>query len=209
MIKLPKQWLRNEKIFKDRKELAKAGIHTPPVAGIWGSTDGASSIVLSGGYEDDIDDWNDILYTGQGGQDKPGGKQVADQEFTLGNEGLRISCKYNLPVRVTRGFQIKNGPPKGYRYDGLYYVKNYERVKGKSGFYVCRFNLSTEKSVEKFESELEYGKMELVWLREGELCKNTNVYSVLKRYSERQDRLKFRRKKYPLVRGAMWMEFTR
>ena len=79
-------------IFKDRKELAAAGIHAPPMGGIWGSTDeGASSIVLSGGYEDDIDDWNNILYTGQGGQDKPGGKQDADQEFTLGNEGLRIS----------------------------------------------------------------------------------------------------------------------
>ena len=44
---------------------------------------------------------------------------------------------------------------------------------------------------------------------EGHLWKNTNVYSVLKRYSERQERLKFRRKKYPLVRGRMWMEFTR
>ena len=44
---------------------------------------------------------------------------------------------------------------------------------------------------------------------EGHLWKNSNVYSVLKRYSERQDRLKFRRKKYPLVRGAMWMEFTK
>ena len=44
-------------IFKDRKELAAAGIHAPPMGGIWGSTDeGASSIVLSGGYEDDIDD---------------------------------------------------------------------------------------------------------------------------------------------------------
>jgi len=41
-------------IFKDRKELAGAGIHTPPMAGIWGSADdGASSIVLSGGYEDE------------------------------------------------------------------------------------------------------------------------------------------------------------
>ena len=38
---------------------------------------------------------------------------------------------------------------------------------------------------------------------EGHLWKNRNVYSVLKRYSERQDRLKFRRKKYPLVRGRM------
>ena len=40
---------------------------------------------------------------------------------------------------------------------------------------------------------------------EGHLWKNTNVYSVLKRYSERQDRLKFRRKNYPLVRGKMWI----
>ena len=44
---------------------------------------------------------------------------------------------------------------------------------------------------------------------EGHIWKNTNVYSVLKRYSERQERLKFRNKKYPLVRGRMWMEFTR
>ena len=43
----------------------------------------------------------------------------------------------------------------------------------------------------------------------GHLWKNTNVYSFLKRYSELQERLKFRRKKYPLVRGKMWMEFTR
>jgi putative restriction endonuclease len=144
-------------IFKDRKELAAAGIHAPPMGGIWGSgEEGASSIVLSGGYEDDIDDWNNILYTGQGGQDKPGGKQIANQEFILGNEGLRISCKYNLPVRVTRGYQIKNGPSKGYRYDGVYYVNNFERVKGKSGLYVCRFYLSTEKTVEKFEAELKH-----------------------------------------------------
>ena len=142
-------------IFKDRKKLAAAGIHTPFMAGIWGSgEDGASSIVLSGGYEDDIDDWNNILYTGHGGQKN--GKQVKDQEFTLGNEGLRISCKYNLPVRVTRGYQIKNGPPEGYRYDGVYYVNNFERVKGKSGFHVCRFYLSTEKTVEKLEAELKH-----------------------------------------------------
>ena len=44
---------------------------------------------------------------------------------------------------------------------------------------------------------------------EDHLWKNTNVYSVLKRYSERQERLQLRRKKYPLVRGKMWMEFTR
>ena len=143
-------------IFKDRKALGESGIHAPTMGGIWGSNDGASSIVLSGGYEDDIDDWNNILYTGQGGQDKPGGKQVSNQEFTRGNEGLMLSCKYNLPVRVTRGYQIKNGPPEGYRYDGVYYVNKFERVKGKSGFYICRFYLSTEKTIEKIEAELKH-----------------------------------------------------
>ena len=69
-------------LFDSRKELAAAGVHAPLMSGIWGAQEGAYSIVLSGGYEDDIDDLDYILYTGQGGQDSPGGKQVADQDFT-------------------------------------------------------------------------------------------------------------------------------
>ena len=141
-------------LFGSRKELAAAGVHAPPMAGIWGAQEGAYSIVLSGGYEDDIDDLDYILYTGQGGQDSPGGKQVADQDFTKGNRGLQLSHQYNLPIRVIRGHQIKNGPVSGYRYDGLYYVKNYERVKGQRGFYICRFHLESERSIEHLEKEL-------------------------------------------------------
>ena len=134
------------KIFNSRKELALSLIHKPLMSGIWGrEKEGACSVVLSGGYEDDIDDVDNILYTGQGGQDVPGGKQIKDQEFTRGNRALQISCANFLPVRVTRGFQIKNGPSRGYRYDGIYFVKSYERSKGKSGFYVCRFHLVSEK----------------------------------------------------------------
>ena len=44
---------------------------------------------------------------------------------------------------------------------------------------------------------------------EGHIWKSPNVYSVIKRYSERLERLKFRRKKYPVVRGKIWMEFTK
>ena len=44
---------------------------------------------------------------------------------------------------------------------------------------------------------------------EGHIWKSPNVYSVIRRYSERLERLKFRRNKYPLVRGKMWMEFTK
>lgn len=138
-------------IFPDRKALRVAGIHAPLMAGIWGAQDGAYSIVLSDGYEDDIDELDYILYTGQGGQDVPGGKQVNHQEFTKGNRGLQLSCEYNLPVRVTRGHQTLNGPTSGYRYDGLYTVQKYERIIGKRGFYICRFHLVSETSVENLE----------------------------------------------------------
>jgi putative restriction endonuclease len=124
------------------------------MAGIWGAQEGAYSIVLSGGYEDDIDDLNYILYTGQGGQDASGGKQIADQEFTKGNKGLQLSHQYRLPVRVIRGHQVSNGPESGYRYDGLYYVENYERVIGKRGFYICRFHLVSENSIDQLENIL-------------------------------------------------------
>lgn len=138
-------------IFEDRKALRASGVHAPLMAGIWGAQDGAFSIVLSGGYEDDIDELDYILYTGQGGQDSPGGKQVKHQEFTKGNRGLQLSCDYSLPVRVTRGHQIKNGPTSGYRYDGLYNVQKYERILGRRGFYICRFHLVSETSLENIE----------------------------------------------------------
>ncbi len=142
-------------VFENRKALSEAEIHAPPMDGIWSrESEGACSIVLSGGYEDDIDQLDYIFYTGQGGQDYPGGKQVANQEFVRGNKGLMLSCNYNLPVRVTRGHQIKNGPSKGYRYDGLYYVNSFERVRGKSGHYICRFHLSSEKQIDILEKEI-------------------------------------------------------
>jgi len=51
--------------YVDRRALRAAGIHRPPQAGIGGSgTTGAESIVLNGGYEDDEDFWEYIVYTG-------------------------------------------------------------------------------------------------------------------------------------------------
>ncbi len=142
-------------LFTDRKELAKAGIHKPPMHGIWGrESEGACSIVLSGGYEDDIDEIDFIYYTGAGGQNIPGGKQVKDQEFKKQNQALKLSCDYSLPVRVTRGHQLLNGPREGYRYDGLYNVEKYERVKGKSGFFICRFYMTSISSIENLQTTL-------------------------------------------------------
>jgi len=36
-----------------------------------------------------------------------------------------------------------------------------------------------------------------------------SVYSVLKRFAERQQRLKSKNQKYPITRSKMWVEFTK
>ena len=52
-------------------------MHREIQAGIAGYADGApaESIVLSGGYPDDIDQGDVIVYTGQGGQVQASGRQ--------------------------------------------------------------------------------------------------------------------------------------
>ena len=128
-------------IFENRKELSDSGIHRPTQAGIWnGGGDFAVSIVVSGGYVDDVENGEVLLYTGQGGRDEMG-RQVSDQELIRGNLGLFNSMKSNIPVRVTRGHQIESGPEKGYRYDGLYMVKRAYIEPSHDGPLVWRFEL--------------------------------------------------------------------
>lgn len=75
------------------------------MAGISGqASTGAQSVVISGGYEDDVDQGYWFLYTGSGGRDLSGNKrtnkvQSKDQEFTHYNEALRKSCEEGLPIR--------------------------------------------------------------------------------------------------------------
>ena len=88
--------------FENRAELADAGVHRQ--AGISGSaSEGADSIVLSGGYEDDQDFGEVIVYTGYGGRDPSTGKQVSDQPFSMWNRALAYSNLNGLPVRVILG----------------------------------------------------------------------------------------------------------
>ena len=78
--------------FASRYELRLSGVHLPLQAGISGSQqEGADSIVLSGGYEDDEDRGDIILYTGHGGRDLDTGKQVADQLLVRQNLALAQS----------------------------------------------------------------------------------------------------------------------
>jgi|TARA_B110000503_G_scaffold94752_1_gene142699 putative restriction endonuclease len=142
-------------LFKNRRGLHEAGIHRPLQSGIWGKgSDGACSIVISGGYVDDVDDLDEILYTGDSGRDPKSGTQISDQELSPGNSGLIKSYLEHLPVRVSRGFQTHLGPVSGYRYDGIYYVTGYEYTTGNDGFMVYQFNLSATASYNIIKSAI-------------------------------------------------------
>lgn len=131
--------------FVDRDEVHAAGVHRPPQGGISGTkADGADSIVVSGGYGDDKDYGDYILYTGHGGKDPNSRRQIADQSVdSSGNAGLITSMIQGLPVRVVRGAHKASpyAPPSGYRYAGLFLVTNFIEKVGQDGFKIVQFRL--------------------------------------------------------------------
>lgn len=123
-------------VFEDRRDLAAAGVHRPLQAGICGkASEGAESIVLAGGYVDDEDRGDTVLYTGAGGRNPATGRQVTDQHLNGPNLALATSMLHGVPVRVVRKVE------GGYRYDGLYTVTDYWPETGRDGFRVWRFRL--------------------------------------------------------------------
>ncbi|GAB2225959.1 hypothetical protein Droror1_Dr00021740 [Drosera rotundifolia] len=103
----------------------------------------AVAIVLSGQYEDDVDNSEDVVYTGQGGNNLLGDKrQVRDQVMQRGNLALKNSMDQCLPVRVIRGHDSKSSyVGRAYTYDGLYKIVQYWPEKGVSGYTVYKFRL--------------------------------------------------------------------
>jgi putative restriction endonuclease len=95
-------------LFENRAELNASRVHIPTQAGISGSqTEGAESIVLSGGYEDDADYGDVTIYTGHGGRDTSTGQQTHDQPFTRGNRALALSNRPSTRFRTAekRGYR--------------------------------------------------------------------------------------------------------
>ncbi len=131
--------------FASRQALSASGVHRPTQAGISGSVrdGGADSIVVSGGYEDDQDLGDEIIYTGHGGRDPGTGTQNADQQLTRQNAALHRNMATGLPVRVIRGAHpgSEHAPSTGYRYDGLYSVEDCWAAAGRSGHRIIRFRL--------------------------------------------------------------------
>ncbi|WP_271765969.1 YDG/SRA domain-containing protein [Aquimarina algiphila] len=147
--------------FQGRKEMMPTSFHRSWGSGIDGNGgEGTAAIVLSGGYEDDEDHGDEIVYTGAGGNDQNTRKQIADQSWkNPGNAGLRKNMNEGLPVRVIRGHTHKSefSPERGYSYAGLYSVVDAWEETGKSGFKICRFRLiysgdnTQRKTVEQIE----------------------------------------------------------
>ncbi|KNB49282.1 YDG/SRA domain-containing protein [Streptomyces caatingaensis] len=133
--------------FKGHAELHAAGVHRQLGQGISGTArEGVDSIVLSGGYIDDVDGDLEIIYTGEGGRDRDTGRLVADQTMdSPGNAGLLLNEALGHPVRVIRGLKISKGKRRramgGYEYRGLYRVADHWMTVGKEGFRVCQFKL--------------------------------------------------------------------
>jgi len=126
--------------FANRLELWSAGVHRQTQAGISARQgEGAESIVLSGGYEDDEDLGAVIIYTGRGGRSAETTQQVADQSLTGANRELARNVLTGLPVRVTR--KVTEAGRSFYRYAGLYRISRYWAEPGKSGHRVWRFRL--------------------------------------------------------------------
>ncbi|XP_075900992.1 E3 ubiquitin-protein ligase UHRF2 isoform X3 [Nelusetta ayraudi] len=156
--------------WKFRVQVSEAGVHRPHVGGIHGrSNDGSYSLVLAGGFEDEVDRGDEFTYTGSGGRDLSGNKRIGehsfDQTLTHMNRALALNCDAPLndkfgaesknwragkPVRVVRsskGRRIsKYAPEEGNRYDGIYKVVKYWPEIGKCGYLVWRYLLRRDDS---------------------------------------------------------------
>ncbi|MFD2936677.1 YDG/SRA domain-containing protein [Spirosoma flavum] len=174
--------------FENRYYLSQYGVHKPLQAGISGSqTEGADSIVLSGGYEDDEDYGDVIIYTGHGGRSQVTGLQVSDQQLSHQNLALALNCQQGIPVRVIRGYNHQSifSPSEGYRYDGLYRIADYWRAQGLSDFFVWRFRLiKIDKLVDLVvvnEDQPIYGKPKRVETMVQRIIRDTALSSYVKK----------------------------
>ncbi|KAL7219709.1 hypothetical protein ACSBR2_012717 [Camellia fascicularis] len=161
--------------FQYRVELALVGIHRLYQAGIDYMKHGgmiiATSIVASGGYADDLDNPDVLIYSGHGGNITGRKKQQPKgQKLERGNLALKNSISAKNPVRVIHGsketklstLDARAKIVLTYTYDGLYTVERYMHDVGPHGgkelFPVCAVNTIDNKRPPKFNyiTEMKY-----------------------------------------------------
>ncbi|CAA3017331.1 histone-lysine N-methyltransferase, H3 lysine-9 specific SUVH1-like [Olea europaea subsp. europaea] len=132
-------------IFFFRMELCIVGLHFPSMAGIdylkttMNEETVAVSIVSSGGYDDEGEDGDVLIYSGHGGL-KDG--RMSDQKLERGNLALEKSLHRANEVRVIRGVpEFPGATGKIYVYDGIYKVQESWGEKNRSGCNVFKYKL--------------------------------------------------------------------
>ncbi|THU70376.1 hypothetical protein C4D60_Mb08t24330 [Musa balbisiana] len=140
-------------IFYFRFEMCLIGLHAPSMAGIDYMTASFSDkdepvaicIVSAGGYENEDDDVDVLIYSGQGGSGKHDKKQPDDQKLERGNLALERSLHRKNQIRVVRSTKDVSCPTgKIYIYDGLYKIDDSWVEKGKTGFNIFKYKLLRE-----------------------------------------------------------------
>ncbi|TKY68427.1 Histone-lysine N-methyltransferase, H3 lysine-9 specific SUVH3 [Spatholobus suberectus] len=135
-------------IFFLRIEMVLVGLHGQSMGGIDYMTikdehqeePVALSVVSSGVYDNDAEDNDVLIYSGQGENFNKKDKHVIDQKLQRGNLALDRSSRRKNEVRVIRGLRdAVNKNAKIYVYDGLYKIQDAWIEKGKSGGGVFKY----------------------------------------------------------------------
>ncbi|THU74703.1 hypothetical protein C4D60_Mb04t36190 [Musa balbisiana] len=150
-------------VFFFRMELCVVGLHGQVQAGIdyvpaSRSASGepvATSIIVSGGYEDDDDKGVVLIYTGHGGRSQNMQRHCVNQKLEGGNLALERSMNYGIEIRVIRGIKFDWSPSgRVYVYDGLYKIVDCWMDVGKSGFTVYKYKFLRMEGQEEMGSEI-------------------------------------------------------
>lgn len=139
-------------IFYFRMELCIIGLHAPSMGGIdymsakFGADEDsvAICIVAAGGYENEDDDTDTLVYSGSGGNSR-NTEERHDQKLERGNLALERSMHRKNEIRVVRGFKdpaMVAG--KIYIYDGLYKIQESWTERTKFGVNCFKYRLQRE-----------------------------------------------------------------
>ncbi|KAJ6797495.1 histone-lysine N-methyltransferase, H3 lysine-9 specific SUVH1-like [Iris pallida] len=141
-------------MFYFRFEMLLVGLHSQVMAGIdrmtarFGNEEDtvAIGIVSAGGYENEEEDVDALIYSGQGGSSGRNDKKIFDdQKLERGNLALERSLHWANGIRVIRSAKDPSSlTNKIYIYDGIYKVRESWVEKGKSGFNMFKFKLLRE-----------------------------------------------------------------
>jgi [histone H3]-lysine9 N-dimethyltransferase len=139
-------------IFYFRMELCIIGLHAPSMGGIdymtakFGNDEDpvAICIVSAGGYENEDDDTDVLIYSGQGGNSR-NTEERHDQKLERGNLALERSLHRKNEIRVVRGFKDPFcATGKVYVYDGLYKIHESWKERTKTGINCFKYKLLRE-----------------------------------------------------------------